>query len=358
MGMAETMRRVKLLAPGELVVERIGVPEPGPGEALLAIAWCGICGSDLHASLGTHPFIPLPATPGHEISARIAKVGPGVSGWRVGDRVTVEPNLVCGECYNCRAGRYNICTGTRELAGEAGRPGLRVLGCQGEGGMADFLVVPTAKLVAIPETVSLRHAALVEPLAVGTHAAHRGGDLYGKNVAIVGSGMIGLSVLASVVAAGAAGAWVVDPAADRLPMARAMGASGTYAGSPGDIAAIRREAGFAGIDVTFECVGVGAALRTSMSLVRKGGRVVVIGVYGDEATIRAADLQDQELELVGSLMYTRRDVQEAIRLLALGKVPADRLIGATFPLDQAAAAFASARTRKDVIKTVIAVRGK
>jgi L-iditol 2-dehydrogenase len=354
--MSTTMRRVKLTAPERLVVEQVPVPRPAEGEALLEIAWCGICGSDLHASVGKHPFIPLPATPGHEISARVSAVGPGVTGWKPGDRVTVEPNLVCGQCYNCRTGRYNICTGTRELLGDAGKPGLRVVGCQAAGGMADYLVVPAAKLVAIPDGLGLKHAVLVEPLAVGAHAAHRGGDLYGKNAAIVGSGTIGLAVLASVLAAGAARVWVLDPARDRLAAAREVGAHRTLAGTADDIATVRREAGATGIDVAFECVGVGPALRSSMALVRKGGRVVVIGVYGEEATIRAADLQDQELELIGSLMYTMRDVEEAVRLLASGRVPADRLIGAVFPLDQAAEAFASARSRTDVIKTVIAVR--
>lgn len=350
------MRRVILVAPEHLVIERVAKPEPSTGEALLEIAYCGICGSDLHASMGKHPFISLPATPGHELSARITALGPGVTGWKPGDRVTVEPNLVCGECYNCRTGRYNICSGTQEILGEKGKAGLRVVGCQGEGGMADYLTVPASKLVAIPDGVRLRDAVLIEPLAVGVHAVHRAGDLYGRNVAIVGSGMIGLAVLASAMAAGAGSVWVLDPAPERLSVAREMGAHRTLSGSAKDVAIVRREAGFEGIDVAFECVGVGAALRSAMALVRKGGRVIVIGVYGEEATIRAADLQDQELELIGSLMYTMRDVKEAIALLEQGRVRPERVIGSFLPLERAAEAFASARARKDVIKTVIEVK--
>lgn len=341
--MTETMRRVKLIEPKKAIIENVPKPKPGPDEILMKIAYCGICGSDLHASIGKHPFVPLPATPGHEFSGWVEEVGPGVEGFKKGDRVTSEPNLVCGKCYNCKIGRYNICEK------------LRVMGCQGDGAMADYFLLPVEKTVKIPDNLSLRHAALVEPIAVGTHAVHRAGDLFGKNVAIVGSGMIGLGVLACVVKAGAANIWVTDLSEDRLKLAKSIGATHIVNAKDDAVKKIRTEAGFNGIDVAFECVGVGTALRTAMSLIRKGGKVIVMGVYGDEATIRAADLQDQEMELIGTLMYTMRDVKEAIWILANKMIPAEKIISKVFLIDQAQEAFEYAREHKENIKIAIEI---
>jgi L-iditol 2-dehydrogenase len=337
------MRRVKLTEPKKAIVENVPKPKPGPGEILMKIAYSGICGSDLHASIGKHPFVPLPATPGHEFSGWVEEIGEGVTGFKKGDRVTSEPNLVCGKCYNCRIGRYNICEK------------LRVMGCQGDGAMADYFLLPANKTVHIPDNLSLHDAALVEPLSVGTHAVHRAGDLFQKNVVIVGSGMIGLGVLACVVKAGAANIWVTDLSEERLKLAKEIGATRTVNAKEDVVKIIRQEAGYNGVDVVFEAVGIGAALRTSMSLIRKGGKIIVMGVYGDEATIRAADLQDQEMELIGTLMYTMRDVEEAIRLLAVKALPANKIIGKVFPIEKANEAFEYARDHKENIKTVIEI---
>ncbi|MBD3353518.1 MAG: alcohol dehydrogenase catalytic domain-containing protein, partial [Candidatus Lokiarchaeota archaeon] len=162
------MRRVKLTEPNKAIIEEVPYPKCGPNDVVMKIAYCGICGSDLHASIGEHPFVPLPATPGHEFSGWIEDVGANVSEFKKGDRVTSEPNLVCGKCYNCSIGRYNICEN------------LRVMGCQGDGAMADFFLLPANKTVPIPDNLNMKHAALVEPVAVGCHASHRAGDLLMK----------------------------------------------------------------------------------------------------------------------------------------------------------------------------------
>lgn len=337
------MRRVRLTEPKKAIIEEVPYPKPGPREVVMKIAYCGICGSDLHASIGKHPFVPLPATPGHEFSGWVEEVGSEVKEFKKGDRVTSEPNLVCGKCYNCRIGRYNICEK------------LRVMGCQGDGAMADYFLLPVEKTVPIPKNLSLKHAALVEPVAVGTHAAHRAGDLYMKNVAIIGSGMIGLAVLASVVKAGAKNIWVTDMDEERLKIAKSMGATRTLNSKEDVVKIIRSEAGFEGIDVAFEAVGIEASLRTAMDVVRKGAKVVVIGVFGEESRIKSAIVQDWEMEMIGTLMYTMRDIKEAIDLLASGYVPADKIIGKVFPLAEANDAFEFARTHKESLKTLIEV---
>ncbi|MHA1698256.1 MAG: zinc-dependent alcohol dehydrogenase, partial [Promethearchaeota archaeon] len=187
------MRR--LYIPKEYTVEVRGVPadEPGENEVRVKIAYCGICGSDVHAYKGMHPFIQLPATPGHEGSGIVEKLGPGAekSGLKVGDKVTFEPNLVCGKCYNCRIGRYNICEN------------LRVMGCQGLGMMQDLFVAPVDKCVKLPSDMPLLDAAMTEPLAVGLHAVRRAEVKVGDHIVIIGAGTIGLSVLQFTKLAGA-----------------------------------------------------------------------------------------------------------------------------------------------------------
>ncbi|MHA1340024.1 MAG: zinc-dependent alcohol dehydrogenase [Promethearchaeota archaeon] len=337
------MKRVKLIEPNKAIIEEVDYPKPNSREIVMKIAYCGICGSDLHASIGKHPFVPLPATPGHEFSGWVEEVGSEVTEFKPGDRVTAEPNLVCGKCYNCRIGRYNICEN------------LRVMGCQGDGAMAEYFLLPADKTVPIPDSLSLKHAALVEPLAVGVHAAHRAGDLYMKNVVIVGAGMIGLSVLANVVRAGAKNIWVTDLDDKRLELAKEMGATRVINAKQDVVEIIRKEAGYEGVDVAFEAVGIEASLRTCMDVIRKGAKVIVIGVFGDESKIKSANLQDWEMELIGTLMYVRRDIEEAIQILAEGGIPSDKIIGKIFPLSEANEAFEWARTHKETIKTVLEI---
>jgi len=341
--MPKIMRRVKLIEPKKAIVEEIPCPVPGPRDVVMKIAYCGICGSDLHASIGNHPFVPLPATPGHEFSGWVEEIGEEVKEFKKGDRVTSEPNLVCGKCYNCLIGRYNICEN------------LRVIGCQGEGAMADYILLPVEKTVALPDQLSLKHAVLVEPLAVGTHATHKAGDLFMKNVAIIGAGMIGLSVLASVAKSGAKNIWVTDLSEDRLELAKKMGATRVINAKNDVIKIIREEAGFEGIDVAFECVGIETSLRTCMDIVRKGAKVIVMGVFGRESIINSANVQDWEMELIGTLMYVMRDIKEAISLLACNTIPADEIIGKIFPLEEANNAFEYARSHKECVKTIFEV---
>jgi L-iditol 2-dehydrogenase len=154
----------------------VPVPVPGTGDVLLRTTVAGVSGSDMHAALGSHPFIDLPYRPGHELVATVAETG---HGFQSGDRVVVEPNLFCGDCAQCRTGRYNIC---REL---------KVFGYQTPGGMADLFVIAADRLHPVPEAMSDQAAALVERLATPVHAVRKAGDLRGRTVAVLGAGPIG-----------------------------------------------------------------------------------------------------------------------------------------------------------------------
>ncbi|MHA1670509.1 MAG: zinc-dependent alcohol dehydrogenase [Promethearchaeota archaeon] len=338
------MRRVLIPEINKAILENVDEPKPGYGEIALKVAYCGICGSDLHAFKGKHPFMPLPATPGHEFSGKIALIGEGVSGFNLGDRVTVEPSLVCNECYNCKIGRYNICSE------------LRVIGCQGDGAMADFIIIPANKVVLIPDNLSLKHATLVEPIAVGVHAIKRGRNLFNKNVVIIGAGMIGLAVLVSVVKAGARCIIITDLSDERLELAKKLGATHTInALKINPVEKILLEQPPEGIDVVFECVGIEKSIRDAMDLIRKGGRVVVVGVFGDEVKINMANVQDREQEIIGSLMYTRRDFEEAVQMISNISFSPEIFITKTFPLEKPEEAFKAALETKKNLKVTFEI---
>lgn len=338
------MKRVIIDHPNSIVVEEIDRPAPGQGEVCIEIAYSGICGSDTHAYKGEHPFIPLPATPGHEFSGKVHSAGEDAEGFRKGDRVVCEPNLVCGKCYNCRIGRYNICEN------------LRVMGCQGEGAMAQYFIAPAGKTLHIPDNLLLRDAVLVEPLAVGVHAVRKAGDLFNKNVVIIGAGTIGLMVLTCVKMAGARNITVSDLTEQRLVLAEKMGASRTIQIGAADLVkTVQAEQPFEGIDVVFECVGVKKSIRDAMAVVRKGGRIIVCGVFGSEVKVKMVDVQDRELELIGTIMYTRRDITDAIHMAAGGALNPDLFITKEFSLDDALQAFEAALDAKNNVKVIFAV---
>ncbi len=311
---------------------------------MLKIAYSGICGSDLHAYQGKHPFIDLPATPGHEFSGYIEAVGEGVTGFTKGQRVTVEPSLVCGKCYLCKTGRYNICES------------LRVMGCQGDGAMADYFVVPADKVVAIPDNLSLKHAALVEPMAVGVHAVRRSKIQVGSNVVILGAGTIGLGILQVAKMAGAKRIVVTDLIDDRLELAKQLGATRVINPKKEDpVKTLLTEKPYEGWDVIFEAVGIETTIRQALDIVRKGGQVVVVGVFGDETKVIMGNVQDRETEIIGTLMYLRRDFSDAVDYIASGQVQVEPLITSIFPLDDVAKAFQTAMDGQHQLKVLFEI---
>ncbi|MBO0850996.1 MAG: alcohol dehydrogenase catalytic domain-containing protein [Pseudonocardia sp.] len=329
--LADWMRRVVVEADGDVRVERVQWPgEPAAGQARVRPRLVGICGSDLHARAGTHPFIELPYRPGHEVVGVVEAVGAGVDGLAVNDRVVVEPNLVCGRCRQCRDGRYNIC---RELA---------VFGCQTAGGMAEAFLVAADRLHRLPDGMSDELGALVEPLATPVHAVRKADVGPGGRVAVLGAGPIGLLVLVAARVAGAEVVVVTDVLASKLDRARGLGADAVLdATDPGLLEDARAALGEGGADVVFDCVAARASMAQAVELVDKGGVVTVVGVPTGPTTVPLHLVQDREISVIGSLMYTGADMRRAIELLDTGVVAAHDLVTATFPLDGAAEAFAA-----------------
>jgi L-iditol 2-dehydrogenase len=325
------MRRAVLAAPGEIRMEDdVLLPEPGPREIRVRTQSVGICGSDLHALAGQHPFVDLPVVPGHEVAGVVDALGAGVSELAVGERVLLEPNLIDGTCVYCRNGRYNLCEH------------LLVVGCTTPGAMADAFVAPAERFHRVPDGMSMTEAAMVEPLSTATHAARVAGDLDGRTVAVLGAGTIGLLTLLTARASGAVATAITDPIDAKRVLALELGAD--LAVDPAQDHAVRRIRD--GLpwrpDVVFDCVASQSSIDQAIALALKGGTVVVEGVPRSDVRVPLPLIQDRELRLQGTAMYTREDVERAIGLIVSGDVPVARLVTAEFPLERAAEAFQAA----------------
>jgi threonine dehydrogenase-like Zn-dependent dehydrogenase len=332
-------RRVVVSALDDVTLETTPEPVPGPGEVRVRTTVVGICGSDLHAACGRHPFIDLPYRPGHEAVGVVDAVGPGVEGDWVGTRVAVEPNLACGKCPQCAAGRYNIC---RELL---------VFGCQTPGALADSFTIAADRLVALPDGLDDRHAILIEPLATPVHTVRRAaaavGDLADRPVVVLGAGPIGLFALLAARHAGAR-VIVADLLESKRARAERIGAAGTFDPTAADAVdtALALMGGPAA--VVIDCVSRESSVAQAVDLVDKGGAVMIVGVAEGATPVPLGLIQDRELALIGNLMYVREDFLAAVDLLASGAVPVDEIISAEFDLADAAAAFTASADAENV----------
>lgn len=332
-------RQVVVRSLDDVVVETGDEAAPQPGEARVRTTLVGICGSDLHAACGRHPFIDLPYRPGHEAVGVVDAVGPGVDESWVGRRVTIEPNLACGHCTQCRAGRYNICAE------------LLVFGCQTAGALADSFTIAVDRLVALPDDLDDRHGILIEPLATPVHTVRRAaelvGGLDGKAVVVIGAGPIGLFTL---LAARHAGARVVvaDLLASKRERAERLGAVGTFDPAAPDALDTARAALGGPAAVVIDCVSRESSVAQAVELVDKGGAVMIVGVAEGATPVPLGLIQDRELALVGSLMYVREDFTAAMDLLASGAIPVEEIISAAYDLDHAAEAFAASADAENV----------
>lgn len=322
-------RRVVVNAIDDIRVEQVDAVAPGLGEVLVASSVVGICGSDMHAAHGRHPFMSLPFWPGHEIVGAVTGVGEGVDAGLVGRRIVVEPNLACGTCDQCRDGRYNICTT------------LDVFGCQTPGGMTDSFVIAEDRVIPLPDDLDDTWAALIEPLATPVHAVRRAGDLTGARVVVFGAGPIGLFLTIAALHAGAERVVVADLLASKRERAERLGAAGSFDPTAADAASVALELLGGPAHVVFDGVSRASTVALGIDVLAKGGKLMTVGVPSGETPVRLDLVQDRELEIHGNLMYTREDVLHAIEILQQKSFPLDEIVTATFALDDAALAFAA-----------------
>ncbi|HTW05874.1 MAG TPA: alcohol dehydrogenase catalytic domain-containing protein [Acidimicrobiales bacterium] len=342
-------RRRRALVSKPEVVEVVTEPVPAIGrdEALVQLAVSGVCGSDKAGVHGEHAFMKPPYYPGHEVVGVVVGLGEDAAGQvSVGDRVTVEPTLVCGQCKPCRGGAENLCER------------LEFFGCgYREGGMADVFTVPARRLFKIPSGFSDEQAALIEPLATPVHAARLAGDLGGKAVAVLGSGTIGLLTLVAARAAGARRVVSTDTLAHKRQLALDLGADvAVDAGVPGLAATVRGELGESA-DVVFDCVANEQTLSEAVKMALKGGTVVIVGGARRPATIDLPVVQEYQVRIQGAATYRREDFEQAATIIAGDDFKADRLVTAKFPLPRAPEAFAAIDSGREVKILVVADPG-
>jgi 2-desacetyl-2-hydroxyethyl bacteriochlorophyllide A dehydrogenase len=331
-----TMRRVTVRAQGVVLVDAER-PEPGPGEVLVEPTVIGVCGSDVHAAAGHHPFVSLPYNPGHEVVGVVRQLGSGVTDVQVDDRVVVEPTLPCWSCKHCRAGRINLCEQ------------LRFFGCvHDQGGMADYFTIPANRVHVLPAEMSDRQAVLIEPLATPVHAVALSGGVADAAVAIIGAGTIGLLVLAASRAAGARRVVMTDVQPGKRARALRLGADAVVdADRPDVVEAMREELGESA-DVVFDCVAVQGTVDQAVRLAMKGGSVMIVGVPASPVTVPLPEVQDQQVRMQGSAMFMPADFIAATRMIQTGHVREADLITAQFPLEKAAEAFAASASGQEV----------
>ncbi len=322
------MRQIVMTAPGKIELRQIERPEPLPHEVLIEIKRIGVCGSDIHVYHGLHPYTRYPIVQGHEVSGLIAEIGRDVAGLQVGESVVFMPQVTCGTCYPCRNGMEHICNQ------------LKVMGFQTDGAAQEYFSVPADHVLKIPSSISLDHAAMVEPIAVAVHALARSGDVRGKKVVILGAGTIGNLVAQAARALGASKVLITDISEYKLELARACGIPlvvNTMHINLGE--EIIKELGSDQADVILECVGSQETISQAIEFARKGSVIIVVGVFGKKPCVDLGLVQDRELTLIGTLMYQKRDYERAIQLMGQGLLNLDGMITHRFPFAAYAEAY-------------------
>ncbi len=312
------MRAARLLEPGRMAVVEVPKPVAGPGDLLVKVEACGICGSDRHMFHGEYPTA-RPVTLGHEFAGIVEEIGPGVTGFARGDRVTGDPNIACGRCRFCREGRPNLCEN------------LTAIGVQRDGGFAEYVLVPAGHAAKLPAGLDPLHGAFCEPVSCCLHAIDVARISAGAAVLILGGGVIGLLMVQLALQAGAGTVALSTRQAPRRQLALELGATHAIDPAAGDAAFEAALPG--GADVVIECAGVPETFEQSLRLCRRGGTVVVFGVVaqGATATMLPFDLLTRELR-VESAWLNPLTMPRAAALIASGGLNLDRLITRTIDL--------------------------
>ena len=306
--------------PGEIIFREIECPQPADDQILIRIRRIGICGSDIHVYHGKHPFTKYPVTQGHEVSGEIVSVGKDLTGWHAGQKVTIEPQVVCGECWPCRHGKYNLCED------------LKVMGFQTVGTASEYVVMDEKHVTPLPDEMSFDEGAMIEPLAVTVHAANQAGAVEGKNIWVIGAGPIGILLMQSLKAKGAACVLMTDISDARLEIAKTCGADHVFNTLRDDPEPeVLRIFGRDKPDLIYDCAGNDVSIGQAIRIARKGSMIILVAVFSSMASVDLAVLNDHELDLNTTMMYRHNDYVEAIELVRQGKVRLQPLMSRHFP---------------------------
>lgn len=349
--MNKKMKAAILYKPGDVRIKKINVPKIDVDEVLVGVKAVGICGSDVHyfkhGRIGDF-IVEKPLILGHESAGEIVEIGEGVKNWRIGERVAIEPGVPCRKCKFCKEGRYNLC---KDMVFMATPPV--------DGAFTEYIAYPADFLFRLPDNLSYEEGAMMEPLSVGVYAAKRGNVEPGKIVAILGMGTIGLVSLQAARAFGASKIIVSDIVKLRLDFAKNFGAD--YALDAGDINIVEdiKKIAKKGVDVVIETAGAVTTCQQSISIVKRGGTIVLVGLVAENKfNLDVSNIIYKELDIKGVFRYVNM-YQACIDLVTAKKVDVKAMISKYFTLDETLKALKYADENKaKSIKTMILINSQ
>jgi len=332
-------------------LEIADLPEPkaGPGEVLVRVAACGICGSDVHGYDGSSGRRIPPIVMGHEAAGRIVALGPGVTEFAEGDRVTFDSTIYCGTCGHCRRGEVNLCDNRQVLGVSCGD-------YRRAGAFAEFVAVPSRIVYRLPDNLPFEEAAMLEAVSVAVHAVSLA-QASGKSPAlVVGAGMIGVLIVQVLRAAECSPIFVADIDDSRLRLAQEVGAHTALSAKLDVAAQVEKLTGGAGVDVAIEAVGQTDSVKAAIESVRKGGTVVLVGNIAPEVTLPLQKVVTRQIRIQGSCASSG-EYPRAIELLARGVIQVKRLITAVAPLAEGPQSFERLYAREPNLMKVVLTPG-
>jgi L-iditol 2-dehydrogenase len=335
------MKQEVMTAPGKIEFHEIPIPNLNKNDVLVKIMRIGVCGSDIHVYHGKHPYTDYPITQGHEVSGKIDKIGSNVKNLKQGDKVTIQPQVVCDQCYPCTHGKYHICDD------------LKVMGFQTTGAGSEYFAVESEKIIKLPDDMTYEQGAMIEPCAVAVHAVSRGGNIKDFNVLVLGAGSIGNLVGQTAKALGAKAVMITDLSDFRLGIAQEVGIDFTINPTKVNLSEeIVNAFGPNKADLIIECVGANETINSAIENARKGSDIIVVGVFGDKPATNLGFVQDRELKLIGTLMYQTEDYIKAIELVNANKIVLEPLMTIHFPFEDYSKAYKFIDDKKDKVMKV------
>ncbi|MFK3923913.1 Zn-dependent oxidoreductase [Serratia liquefaciens] len=307
------MHSVVIEKPGQLVIQQRPLPQPAANEVRVKIKFAGICGSDVHIYHGHNPFARYPRVIGHEFFGVIDQVGCDVDPQRIGERVAVDPVVSCGHCYPCSIGRPNVCTE------------LQVIGVHRDGGFSDYACAPARNAYRIPDSISDRHAAMVEPFTIGANITAHLQPTADDIALIYGAGPMGLTVIQTLKGVyGVKQVIVTDRISERLVMAQESGADWTFNNAEGSLQAELERRGLQPTLIV-DAACHPAILQEAINLASPAARIGIMGFSGEACTLTQQSITSKELSIFSSRLNSGRFPQ-VIDWMASGKIDPQRLI--------------------------------
>lgn len=340
------MRAARFLEPGQpMEITEVADPAPGPGELVLRVAACGICGSDLHVT-ELPGLVPSGTVMGHEFSGEIVAVGKGAAGpggaWKEGDRVCTMPGISCGRCAACAVGDVMFCETLRGTGfGDIG------------GGFAEYAIAGSAMTFRLPEAIATEDGAMVEPLAVGLHAVRRANPAPGEDVLILGAGPVGLAIALWARHFGAREIVVSDPVAHRRALAMKLGATAEVDPTSEALASAYEKIAGGAPGLIFECVGIPGMLQEAANVSRRGGMILSAGMCMQPDPVMPMVAGVKELAFQFCAYYQRDDFALTVDLLGTERIDASAMVTDRVPLDALPAAFEALRTPSHECKVLV-----